>query len=275
MRLSYMCAVSAVVLLTASFAVAGDNPNPQSANPQNVNSQSSGSIPVLVELFTSEGCSSCPPADAMLANLDRLQPVAGAQIIVMEEHVDYWNHDGWTDKYSSSAITERQNEYGHRFKLNDVYTPEMVVDGDTQLNGSDAKAAVHAIEEARGHPKVGVRISAVSVEGKAVHLHVDADALPASLGLHKADIFVAVALNSAESQVLRGENKGRDLKHVAVALTVTKVGTVEDRGGFNRDVVVKVPSAVEAGNLRVIAFVQKSDSGPVLGASLLPVASSK
>ena len=63
----------------------------------------------------------------------------GAQVIVLEEHVDYWNHDGWTDKYSSSAITERQNEYGHRFKLNDVYTPEMVVDGETQFNGSDAE----------------------------------------------------------------------------------------------------------------------------------------
>jgi len=272
---------SAIVLCAfcfgVSLVVAGDDPSPQSANPQ-----SRGAVPVLVELFTSEGCSSCPPADAMLTNLDRLQPVSGAQIIVLGEHVDYWNHDGWTDKYSSSAITERQNEYGHRFKLNDVYTPEMVVDGETQFNGSDAKAAVHAIEEARSRPKVGVRISSVSVEGKVVHLHVDADALPASLGVRKADILVAVALNSAESQVLRGENKGRDLKHVAVALTVTKVGSVEDangfggeRGGFRRDVVVKLPSAVEATNLRVIAFVQKSDAGPVLGASLLPVAGLK
>ncbi len=266
---SLLLAVSAVVLLSTclevSFAVAADTQTPQTAR----------AVPVLVELFTSEGCSSCPPADAMLTNLDRLQPVSGAQIIVLGEHVDYWNHDGWTDKYSSSAITERQNEYGHRFKLNDVYTPEMVVDGETQFNGSDAKAAVHAIEEARSKPKVGVRISSVSVEGKAVHLHVDADALPASLGVRKADVFVAVALNSAESQVLRGENKGRDLKHVAVALTVTKVGTAEAQGSFNRDVVVKIPSAVEAANLRVIAFVQESDAGPVLGASLLPVAGLK
>jgi hypothetical protein len=270
MRLSSsLSAVSAVVLLGASFAVAGDNPNPRSANPQG------GAVPVLVELFTSEGCSSCPPADLMLTNLDHMQPVSGAQVIVLGEHVDYWNHDGWTDRYSSRALTERQNEYGHRFKLNDVYTPEMVVDGDTQFNGSDAKAAVHAIEEARSRPKVAVRISSVSVEGKAVHLHVDADALPASLGVRKADIFVAVALNSAESQVLRGENKGRELKHVAVALTVTKVGAAEEKGSFNRDVVVKLPSAVEAANLRVIAFVQKSDSGPVLGASLLPVAGGK
>ena len=277
MRLSFLHAVSAVVLLGASFAVAAD-PSQPVANPQ-----TSGAAPILVELFTSEGCSSCPPADAMLGNLDRIQPVSGAQIIVLEEHVDYWNHDGWTDKYSSSAITERQNEYGRRFKLNDVYTPEMVVDGDTQFNGSDAKAAVHAIEEARSKPKVALRISAFSVDGpKAVRLHIDADALPAALGVRKADVFVAVALDHAESQVLKGENKGRDLKHVAVAVTVTKVGTVEEvhgvggeRGGFDRDVVVKLPSVVEAGNLRVIAFVQKADSGAVLGASLLPVAGGK
>ena len=269
MRLSSLHALSAIVLLGASFAVGADKSNPQGLNPQ------SGTVPVLVELFTSEGCSSCPPADAMLVNLDRMQPVPGAQIIVLSEHVDYWNHDGWMDRYSSSAITQRQDEYKPRFKLNDVYTPEMVVDGDTQFNGSDAKAAVHAIEEARSKPKVGVRISSVSVDGKAVHLHVDADALPASSGVHKADIFVAIALNSAESQVLRGENKGRDIKHVAVALTVTKVGTAEDHGSFSRDVVVKLPNAAEAANLRVIAFVQKSDAGPVLGAALLPVPSVK
>jgi hypothetical protein len=205
----------------------------------------------------------------MLAKLDSMQPVAGAQVIVLEEHVDYWNHDGWTDKYSSSAITDRQNEYKSRFKLNDVYTPEMVVDGDTQFNGSDPKAAVHAIEEARGKPKVQVKISAFSIDGKAAHLHIDAASLPATLGVRKADVYVAVALDHAESQVSKGENKGRDLKHVAVALAVTKVGTANDQG-FSRDVVVKLPSAVDVANLRVIAFVQKGDAGAVLGSALLP-----
>ena len=203
----------------------------------------------------------------MLANLDRLQPVSGAQIIVLEEHVTYWNHDGWTDKYSSDAITERQNEYGHRFKLNDVYTPEMVVDGGAQFNGSDAKAAVHAIEEARNRPKAGVRIASYSLEGKSLRARVEIDAWPASLGAHKADLFVAVALKSAESQVLRGENKGRDLKHVAVALAVTKVGTVEERAGFSRDVTVKIPQAVGAGEVRVVAFLQKNEGGEVIGAA--------
>ncbi|MFY9673081.1 MAG: DUF1223 domain-containing protein [Terriglobales bacterium] len=256
-------AAALAALCVSPFTFAADNP------------QTGGATPVLVELFTSEGCSSCPPADKMLANLDRMQPVPGAQIIVMEEHVDYWNHDGWMDKYSSSALTERQDGYKLRFKINDVYTPQMVVNGETQLNGSDAPAAVHAIEAARSKPKVGVRVSSLTVDGKAVHAHVDVDALPASLGVKKADIFLVAALDHAESQVLKGENKGRDLKHVAVALAVTKVGTANERGGFSRDVTVKLPNAVEAGNLRVIAFVQKADSGEVIGASLLPAMGAK
>jgi hypothetical protein len=258
-----LCVIT-IIVSAGAFAVAADTP--PAASPQTL-----GAAPVLVELFTSEGCSSCPPADAMLAKLDSMQPVPGAQVIVLEEHVDYWNHDGWTDKYSSSAITDRQNEYKSRFKLNDVYTPEMVVDGDTQFNGSDPKAAVHAIEEARGKPKVPVQVSVFALDLKGLHAHVDIDALPASLGVHKADVYVAVALDHAESQVLKGENKGRDLKHVAVALSVTKVGTANDHDGFNREVVVKLPSAVHAESLRVIAFVQKGDAGAVLGSALLPV----
>jgi len=242
--------------------------------------QTSGARPILVELFTSEGCSSCPPADVLLANLERMQPVAGAQAIVLSEHVDYWDHDGWKDPYSSGAITERQDVYGRRFQLNSVYTPEMVVDGETQFSGSDAHAAVHALEAARNHPKVPIRVDLFAIDARGLHVRVDADPLPASAGVRKADVFLVVALDRAESQVLRGENKGRDLKHVAVALAITKVGSVEEikaatgeSGGFSREVVMKLPSQVDARNLRLIAFIQKSDEGQVLGATMIEVSS--
>jgi hypothetical protein len=248
-----------LVLATASFtAVAADVPPHDSLSP------------VLVELFTSEGCSSCPPADALLTKLDGLQPIAGAQVIVLSEHVDYWNHDGWKDAYSSSFFTQRQQEYVRRLGAKGPYTPEMVIDGSAQMNGSDAAAVGRAIESARTRAKVPVHVSSFSLaDSKTIHLHVAVDALPADLKSRKADIFVAVALDHAESHVSAGENKGRDIRHVAVAESINKVGTVENGKNFDRDVQVKLKSPADAGNLRLIVFLQGADAGEVVGAAPL------
>src|SRR5215469_7975539 len=114
---------------------------------------------VLVELFTSEGCSSCPPADALLEKLDRSQPIPGAEIVVLSEHVDYWNHIGWADPYSGAAFSARQEQYARRFRTQGTYTPQMVVDGRSEFVGSDARTAESAVRSAIRQPKVAIRIS--------------------------------------------------------------------------------------------------------------------
>jgi hypothetical protein len=223
--------------------------------------------PVLVELFTSEGCSSCPPADKFLENLDR-QPLPGAEMIVLSEHVDYWNHMGWKDPYSSHSYSDRQSTYANRFGLESVYTPEMVVDGATEFVGSDSVLADKAFAKALSTPKVVVQISSVSLgPAKTLRARVEADALPWSFRQGEAEVYVALALNHAESRVSGGENGGRTLSHVAVVRDLVKVGPLKRDESFAQEVQLRLEPGLDTHNLRVIAFVQEPRQGKVLGAA--------
>ena len=220
---------------------------------------------VLVELFTSEGCSSCPPADALLEQLDRSQPVRGAQLIVLSEHVDYWNNIGWKDPYSSHEYSERQSAYAAQFGLGGIYTPQMVVDGHFELVGSDGRRAKEAIENARKVMKTSVSISASLNDEKTAILHIETGPLPASSTTEPAGIFLAVADDSDESHVNGGENAGRTLKHVAVLRNLIRIGAVDKSAAFSRDMKLDL-SAKNARNLRIAVIVQEEDAGRVWGA---------
>ena len=222
--------------------------------------------PVLVELFTSEGCSSCPPADALLESLDA-QPVPGEDLVVLSEHVDYWNHDGWKDPYSSASVSERQGAYGNRLHLKSVYTPQMIVDGEYEFVGSSSGEAQQAFTKAKTDPKVPIQIRELMMKDNVLHARVEGGQLPANA--RRADVILVVALNRAESQVAKGENAGRHLTHVAVVRSMTKVGTAEAGRPFSGDVTVKLDRTAEPQNIRVIAFLQESGQGPVLGATTL------
>jgi len=204
--------------------------------------------PVLVELFTSEGCSDCPPADRLLEQLD-------PRAVVLSEHVDYWNYLGWKDPYSSHENSVRQDEYGRRFQTDGPYTPQIVVDGMVQFVGSDAKRADAEIAKAAERPKAQVR-----VERTPSGIHVDVDGSPDAAG-----VFLALAQDSGTSQVSTGENKGHQLHHVAMVRSMRKIGSVKRGASFSQ----AAPLPASAVPLRVIVFVQQGTTGPVLGAAEL------
>ena len=223
--------------------------------------------PVLVELFTSEGCSSCPPADALLERLDRSQPVSGAELIVLSEHVDYWNGIGWRDPYSSHEYSERQSAYAAQFGLGSIYTPQMIVDGYLEFVGSDERRASQAIKEAAKVNKARVSITLVSSDNKATVIHVDAGPLPSATDTQSADVFLAIADNSDESQVSGGENAGRKLEHVAVLRKLTQIGALDASAAFSRDINLDLNSK-KHGNLRIVVIVQEAEVGRVLGVGI-------
>lgn len=218
--------------------------------------------PVLVELFTSEGCSSCPPADALLAELDSRQFVPGAEAIVLSEHVSYWNDLGWRDPFSSQAYTDRQNEYGSRFGLSGVYTPQAVVDGAQELVGSDRGKLVHAVQSAAAKPKIPISLENPRWSGDS------ATALVSSSSSGREKLVVALADDSDNSSVLRGENGGRNLRHVAVVRALVEVK--RPAGPLNSfPVRISLPSGVPPqSKMRLVVFLVDGHTGQVMGVSM-------
>lgn len=226
-----------------------------------------GALPVLVELFTSEGCSTCPPADLMLEQMDK-QPIPGAQLIVLSEHVDYWDHDGWKDPYSSSSSTDRQNEYIRAFGLKTAYTPQIFIDGASELRLNDPQQLNQVFQKALSAPKIRVRIASLTVEATTstvVRGRIEVDENPEK---HKADVYVVAALDHAESQVLRGENGGKHLTHVAVVQEIKRIAKLEKGKNLAQDFELKIKPGTDPANLRIVALVQESGPGRVLGAAL-------
>ena len=224
--------------------------------------QSSKTIPVVIELFTSEGCSSCPPADRLLAALDREQPVPGAQLIVLSEHVDYWNTLGWVDPYSSHEFSERQQRYGEALRIQDVYTPQAVVDGRLEVVGNSAPKLETAIQQAMHQKKVPLQLR-VSQSEKGIHVEVRTEgSVPRG-----AEVYFAIAEDGVESKVSAGENGGRVLTHTAVVRSLTKGGKLAAAG--NDGIAMDLKTSTRWGkHLRVIALLEERDGGKILGAAV-------
>ena len=228
--------------------------------------------PVLVELFTSEGCSSCPPADQLLMLLDAQQFVAGALVIPLSEHVEYWNGLGWRDPFSAPMFTQRQQEYADVLTAGLIYTPQMVVDGQTELIGSQRDIAHQAIARAAVVPKAAIALALTRQGGgSAVRVEVTISGV-AGLGARgDADLWLALTEDGLETDVRRGENANRRLPHAAVVRRLEKVETLPmdapDR--FTASAQVALDSDWHEGSLRLVAFLQERESRRVLGVTQL------
>lgn len=233
-----------------------------------------GRKPVVVELFTSEGCSDCPPAEALALKLEQ-QPIAGADVIVLEEHVDYWNRQGWVDPFSSPDWTERQQVYVGNAKSG-PYTPEMVVDGQSQFVGSNAQEAEAAIEKAVRGPETNVTIGGGKIDGKdSEDFTLSVGKLAGNAANDVAEVWLAVVEDGLHSSVTRGENAGHVLYHAAVVRSLHKIGVAGAKGdatSFSGNARVKIEKKWDRKNLHVVAFVQERKSRAILGAASTKVA---
>jgi hypothetical protein len=226
--------------------------------------------PVVVELFTSEGCSSCPPADALLSRLERTQPVEGALVIPLAMHVDYWNYLGWADPFSSAEFSARQGEYAAAYGKDGVYTPQMIVDGVKEFPGGNTGRALESISKAASVPKAEVRLTRAASEG-GVRLGVRIERTPELTAGDDAYVLLAVTEGGLSTDVRRGENAGRKLGHVGVVRRLTTVGPLNSKPGepFAAEANVAFDKSWRRENLRAVVFAQERGSRRILAAGML------
>lgn len=244
-------ALAALAALFMLPAATGQSPSSPAA--------SSHGNPVLVELFTSEGCSSCPPADTLLERLDAQQPVAGAQIVVLSEHVTYWNHEGWEDPFSLVDVDQRQDAYVQQFSLPSPATPEFVVDGSAQVAGVDPGKLLQEITSAEATPKISLELDdAHRAADGSVDFSVKATA-------PKTNLVAAVAENATQSIVKKGENAGKTLHYVSVVRILKDFGSNAADGRPLRLSSGDLQKAEKDGQpLRLVAFLVSKKDGHVV-----------
>lgn len=279
MKKTFLFIAVAVGLLVVSISVTGRMTTTPAAEKKRAPvAAKSTRAPVIVELFTSEGCSSCPPADALLSRLDRTQPVAGAEVIPLAMHVDYWNYLGWSDPYSSSSFSERQGEYARAYGKDGVYTPQMIVDGVKEFPGGNSGLAADAIAKAAGTPKAETQITrAAEQPAEGVRLAISLKDIPKLTEGDAAYVLLAVTESNLSTDVARGENAGRRLAHVGVVRSLTTVGNLADArdGAFNTETVVPLMKSWRRENLRVVVFAQERGSRRILAAASASLAAPK
>ena len=206
----------------------------------------------VIELFTSEGCSSCPSADAAIAKLLNKNI---KDVYILSYHVDYWNRLGWKDVFSDAKFSERQQDYASHLSLDGVYTPQVVVNGTTQFVGSDEEALNNSVKNiAKDGSSSNLSIKAERKDNTAIiNYNIS--------GNESVLLNTAIVLPEADTKVKRGENGGRTLHHVNIVSTLN-VAELKGTGEF----IIKIPSQLTGKPIKIIAFTQSKQTFKVVGA---------
>ncbi len=213
------------------------------------------SAPVVVELFTSEGCSSCPPADKAVLRFDNAA-------IILGEHVDYWDGSQWKDRFSSPLFSARQQEYGLSMHSGTVYTPQVVINGEKEVLGSNTGAIATALNAAASRP-----MAPVTLRWSGTNVSVNVGKLPKDS--HKADVLLAIAESGLITQVGGGENVGRQLNHAPVVRTMSKLAELDPAhpGEYVAEARLNLRPDWNRSNLRIVLLVQDKENRHILGAA--------
>jgi hypothetical protein len=271
-----LIALFLVVSGVATFRILTQHPaSSVTVSPESETAKAAGLnvTPVVVELFTSEGCSSCPPADEVLSKLDKSQSIQGIEVIALGEHVDYWNKLGWIDPYSSAEFSTRQSRYADAFGQESVYTPQMIVDGRDEFVGADWNKAHEAITRAARLPKAKVKLLAASSSNetnKDLKLSIHINDIPQITTGDTADVLLAITESNLRSEVSRGENAGRYLRHTAVVRSLSVLGNViAGQQSFAAESTASLNVGWQRDHLRAVVLVQERRTRRVLGAAAL------
>ena len=235
--------------------------------PLTANSTAAKSPVVIAELFTSEGCSSCPPADTVLSQLAQ-QPPTDVVVLTIGEHVDYWDRLGWHDRFSSAEFSARQSVYdANAFHRNEIYTPQLVIDGRFARVGSDVNGIRRDIKNAAQTEKAAVDVTIAGLRGRVLQLDLRAQLATAYVPRGPIDVVLAATEDNLVTEVQAGENRGRTLRHDGVARWMRSVATL-DGGERVWAARTDLPLAADwnAANVKAICFLQERESRRIIGA---------
>jgi hypothetical protein len=265
MKLSTVIPTLVVSAIAISFVVASTARTQPATHP----AKDGKPHTVVMELFTSQGCSSCPPADELLSRLGK-QPIGATRIIPLAFHVDYWNSLGWQDPFSSALWSDRQHQYARAFHSDQVYTPQLVLNGSEQMVGSDERRVRQQIDLSHGD-QGSVTFDRVTSDGAAIRAYLHGR-VERSLGGRRTNMIVALYENNTATAVARGENSGRRLANdYIVRSLVSAFPLTTTDADISGSVTIPLRAEWKRSNLGVAAFIQDSQSLAIYAAAAQPL----